>query len=96
MDEPPPAKLPKLLDRMREALRVRHYSCRTEQTYLDWARRFILFHGKRHPAEMGPAEVGAFLTYLTAERQVSASTQKQGRARRAQPARSVVSGFRRV
>lgn len=62
---------------MREALRVRHYSYRTEQTYLDWARRFILFHGKRHPAEMGAAEVAAFLTHLAAERQVSASTQNQ-------------------
>lgn len=80
MADPSPAKPPKLLDRMREALRVRHYSYRTEQAYLDWARRFILFHGKRHPAEMGAAEVGAFLTYLAAERQVSASTQNQAKA----------------
>jgi integron integrase len=65
---------------MREALRVRHYSYRTEQSYLDWARRYILFHRKRHPAEMGAAEVGAFLTYLAAERQVSASTQNQAKA----------------
>lgn len=65
---------------MRDALRVRHYSYRTEQTYLDWARRFILFHGKRHPAEMGGDEVGAFLTHLAAERQVSASTQNQAKA----------------
>lgn len=47
------SKPPKLLDCMRDALRVRHYSYRTEQAYLDWARRYILFHGKRHPAEMG-------------------------------------------
>lgn len=74
------SKPPKLLDRMRDALRARHYSDRTEQTYLEWARRFILFHGKRHPAEMGAAEVGAFLTHLAAERQVSASTQNQAKA----------------
>jgi len=65
---------------MREALRVRHYSYRTEQAYLDWARRYILFHGKRHPAEMGAVEVGGFLTHLAAERQVSASTQNQAKA----------------
>ena len=69
-----------LLDRMREALRVRHYSYRTEQAYLDWARRYILFHGKRHPAEMGAAEVGVFLTHLATERQASASTQNQAKA----------------
>jgi integrase len=65
---------------MREALRVRHYSYRTEQSYLDWARRYILFHRKRHPAEMAAAEVGAFLTYPAAERQVSTSTQNQAKA----------------
>ena len=47
---------PKLLDRLREKVRVKHYSIRTEQVYVDWARRFILFHGKRHPAQMGAAE----------------------------------------
>ncbi|MDE2149253.1 MAG: integron integrase [Gammaproteobacteria bacterium] len=73
-------KPPKLLDRMREALRVAHYSLRTEQAYVDWARRFILFHGKRHPREMGPAEVGAFLTHLATGRNVSASTQNQAKA----------------
>ncbi|MCC7341051.1 MAG: integron integrase, partial [Bryobacterales bacterium] len=65
---------------MREALRVRHYSYRTEQSYVDWSRRFIVFHGKRHPAEMGAGEVGAFLTHLAVERQVSASTQNQAKA----------------
>jgi len=50
MTDPAAPKPPKLLDRMREALRARHYSYRTEQIYLDWARRFILFHGERHPA----------------------------------------------
>ncbi|MDY6955818.1 MAG: phage integrase N-terminal SAM-like domain-containing protein, partial [Pseudomonadota bacterium] len=49
---------PKLLDHIRDALRVQHYSYRTEQAYLDWARRYILFHGKRHPAEMSAVEVG--------------------------------------
>ena len=55
---PPPAP-PKLLDRVRHACRLRHYSIRTEDAYHDWARRFILFHGKRHPADMGAAEVTA-------------------------------------
>ena len=53
---------PKLLDQLRQRIRVLHYSIRTEQAYVDWARRFILFHGKRHPLEMGAAEVEAFLT----------------------------------
>lgn len=53
---------------------------RTEQAYIDWARRFILFHGKRHPREMGVLEVTAFLTHLTVERNVSASTQNQAKA----------------
>ena len=74
------APAPKLLDRMRNHLRTRHYSIRTETAYVDWARRFILFHGKRHPQEMGGAEVEAFLTYLAVERHVSASTQNQAKA----------------
>jgi integron integrase len=68
---------PKLLDRVREALRVRHMSLRTEKAYLHWIRRYILFHGKRHPQEMGEAEINAFLTHLAVEGQVSASTQTQ-------------------
>jgi integron integrase len=65
---------------MRNHLRTRHYSIRTETAYVDWARRFILFHGKRHPQEMGGAEVEAFLTYLAVNRHVSASTQNQAKA----------------
>lgn len=72
---PPPA--PKLLDQLRHACRLRHYSIRTEEAYHDWARRFILFHGKRHPRDMGAAEVTTFLTHLAVERRVSASTQNQ-------------------
>ncbi len=75
-----PAGAPRLLDRLRDAIRVRHYSIRTESSYVDWARRFIRFHGLRHPAEMGVVEVTAFLTHLATERSVSASTQAQGRA----------------
>ena len=71
---PPP---PRLLDRVREAIRVRHYSIRTEDTYVDWARRFILFHDKRHPLQMGPAEVAAFLTHLAVQRNVAPATQSQ-------------------
>lgn len=71
---------PRLLDRVREALRLRHYSYRTEQQYVAWIRRFILFHGKRHPIQMGEAEITAFLTHLATERDVSASTQAQALA----------------
>ncbi len=71
---------PKLLDRMRTHPRTRHYSIRTEQAYLDWARRFILYHNKRHPQEMGASEVEAFLSHLAIDRQVSASTQNQAKA----------------
>jgi hypothetical protein len=70
-------KKPKLLDRVRSDLRVKHYSIRTEKAYVDWIRRFILFHGKRHPSEMGEPEIGAFLTHLAADRNVAASTQNQ-------------------
>ncbi len=71
---------PRLLDRLREALRVRHYAIRTEQAYVDWARRYILFNGKRHPAELGADEVAAFLTHLAVERTVAPSTQNQAKA----------------
>lgn len=73
----PRAAKPKLLDQLRAAIRRRHYSLRTERAYSDWVRRFILFHGKRHPEEMGAAEVGAFLDDLAVQREVSASTQNQ-------------------
>lgn len=56
---------PKLLDQVRDTLRRKHYSFRTEQTYTDWIRRFILFHGKRHPKEMNEAEVGEFDSLAT-------------------------------
>ncbi len=67
----------RLLDRVRDALRVRHYSRRTERAYVAWTRRYILFHGKRHPAEMGAEEVSRFLSGLAIEGRVSASTQNQ-------------------
>ena len=66
-----------LLDQVRAALRVRHYSLRTEETYVDWITRFILFHNKRHPKDMGTAEVEAFLTHLAVDLTVAASTQNQ-------------------
>ena len=75
----PVAKPPKLLDRMRTALRVRHYSLSTERTYIGWVKRFIYFHQKRHPAEMGAPEVEAFLSALATELDVSASTQNQAK-----------------
>ena len=68
---------PKLLDQVRHALRVRHLALSTEKTYVDWIRRFILFHNKRHPSELGPAELQTFLTHLACNRGVSASTQNQ-------------------
>ncbi len=77
IDEPRP---PRLLDQMREAIRVRHYSIRTEDTYVDWARRFILFHDKRHPLQMGPSEVAAFLTHLAVQRNVAPATQSQAKS----------------
>ena len=73
----PPVASPKLLDRVRWHLRVKHYSIRTETAYLDWIRRFILFHQKRHPNEMGENEIAAFLTHLAVNRTVAASTQNQ-------------------
>ena len=71
---PPP---PKLLDQVRSRLRVKHYSIRTEQVYVDWIKRFIWFHDKRHPKDMGALEVEAFLTHLAVKGKVSASTQNQ-------------------
>jgi integron integrase len=68
---------PKLLDHVRQKIRLRHYSIRTEDAYVQWIRRFILFHGKRHPQEMGKAEIEAFLNHLASERNVAASTQNQ-------------------
>lgn len=68
---------PRLLDQVRELIRIRHYSIRTEQAYVQWIRRFILFHGKRHPREMGADEVTAYLSYLAMDRNVAAATQNQ-------------------
>jgi integron integrase len=68
---------PKLLDQLRQALRSRQYSRRTEQTYCHWAKRFIYFHDVRHPAEMAEPEIHAFLTHLAVKEKVSASTQNQ-------------------
>lgn len=73
---PGPPKL-RLLDRVRVAIRARHYSRRTEKTYVAWIRRYILFHGKRHPADMGATEVSRFLTSLAVDGNVAASTQNQ-------------------
>jgi integron integrase len=72
-----PVSSPKLLDRVRWHLRVKRYSLRTEKTYLDWIRRYILFHKKQHPAEMGEKEIAAYLSHLAVNRRVSASTQNQ-------------------
>ena len=72
-----PIAPPKLLDRVRLRLRVKHYSVRTEQTYLDWIRRYILFHHKRHPNEMGETQIAEFLTHLAIDGRVAASTQNQ-------------------
>lgn len=71
---------PKLLDQLREKIRMKHYSFRTEQTYLDWNRRFILFHGKKHPREMGPREIEEFLSHLANDKKVAANTQNQARS----------------
>lgn len=71
---------PRLLDRLRVAVRTRHYSLRTEEAYVGWVRRFVLFHSKRHPAEMGETEINAFLSDLAVRGRVSASTQNQALA----------------
>ena len=81
-DESKPAGLSvskprKLLDQVSDALRTKHYAYRTEKTYLDWIKRYILFHKKRHPKDMGANEIREFITYLAAERKVATSTQNQ-------------------
>src|SRR5438309_11228 len=67
----------RLLDQVREIIRVKHYSIRTEEAYVQWIKRFIFFHGKRHPREMGAKEIEAFLTDLAVRGKVAASTQNQ-------------------
>jgi integron integrase len=75
---PAPPQKPRLLDRVRQSIRSRHYSPRTEKAYVAWIKRYIFFfHGKRHPDQMGAPEVRAFLSSLATERNVSASTQNQ-------------------
>jgi len=76
----PSARPPRLLDRVRAGLRARHYSPRTEKAYVAWIRRFILFHGKRHPETMSGADIGDFLSHLANEAKVSAGTQNQALA----------------
>lgn len=70
-------KKPKLLDQVSAVIRCKHYSIRTEQAYIDWIKKFIFFHGKRHPAEMGEKEIADFLSYLAVKKKVAASTQNQ-------------------
>lgn len=67
----------KLLERLRNEIRVRHYSIRTEHTYVDWVVRYVRFHNVRHPAEMGAAEISSYLTHLAVDGNVAASTQNQ-------------------
>ena len=74
---PPTASKPKLLDHVREAIRTRHYSDKTEKAYVHWIKRFIFFHNKRHPQEMAEAEIARFLSSLASDGHVSASTQNQ-------------------
>lgn len=77
---PDQPQAPKLLEQVAAKMRVKHYSLRTEQSYIDWIKRYIWHHDKRHPKEMGAAEVEMFLTYLAVERNVSASTQNQAKS----------------
>ena len=72
-----PTQPRKLLDQVRDKIRFKHYSLSTENTYIAWTKQYILFHGKRHPADLGATEVEAFLTYLATQRHVSSSTQNQ-------------------
>jgi hypothetical protein len=85
-EHPPPSptnapatspRKPKLLDQLRAAIRVRHYSIRTEHSYVAWVRRYCHYHNLRHPAEMGAAEINAFLSHLAVEGNVAVSTQNQ-------------------
>lgn len=72
--------MPKLIEQIRSVIRLRHYSLRTEQTYVNWIKQYIIFSDTRHPAELGAAEVTAFLSYLAVNRKVAASTQNQALA----------------
>jgi site-specific recombinase XerD len=68
---------PKLFDQVRQVIRIKHYSLRTKESYINWIKRFIFFHNKKHPREMGEKETGEFLTHLAKNAKVSASTQNQ-------------------
>ena len=70
----------RLLDQVRERVRLKHYSIRTEKSYADWIKRYILFHDKRHPRDLGATHVERFLTHLAVDRELSASTQNQALA----------------
>ena len=97
---PPEPPRPRLLDRVRQALRARHLSRRTEEAYVAWIRRYIVFHGKRHPAEMGAPEVTGFLTTLAVQGKVVASTHdlhpraEPGARRRPEPRARAPAGYR--
>jgi integron integrase len=80
LNTPEQSKPPRLLDQVVAKMRVKHYSLRTEKSYVDWIKRYIRHHGKRHPKDMGAVEVEAFLTHLAVERHVSASTQNQAKS----------------
>ena len=71
---------PRLLDQVRDRIRFKHYSLRTEQVYVDWIKRFIRFHGNRHPSDLSCAHLEAFLTHLAVDSQVAASTQNQAQS----------------
>ncbi len=77
MDQPHP---PRLLDQVRARIRLKHYSIRTEQAYVDWIKRFVIHHGKRHPAELGATHVEEFLSWLAVERSVASATQNQAKS----------------
>ncbi len=74
---PAEASKPKLLDQIRQLMRLRHYSLRTEEAYVGWIRRYILFHGKRHPRDLAESDIASFLSSLAIKGQVAASTQNQ-------------------
>jgi hypothetical protein len=78
LNAPITAPRPKLIDQIRHAIRTRHYSPRTEETYVHWIKRFIFFHNKRHPAETAEPEIARFLSNLATESRVSGSTQEPG------------------
>ncbi len=77
LDVAPVRHKPKLLDQVRDVIRRKHYSIRTEQAYVDWIKRFITYHNKRHPAEMAQEEIAQFLTHLARDLHVAPSTQNQ-------------------